>query len=201
MKKLITINRQFGSGGREVGKRLADALDCAYYDKELLNAIMEETGMVGSGINLYDEKATRNYGYTFGRTFTTFQQSPSDKLQIAVNKIIKQSAQKGDAVFIGRCSDYVLRELNPFKVFIYSSNMDFRVERCFEAVPEDRSSKGEKGMIKEILAVDKTRAKYHAHYTGLNCEDMKNYNLCVDTSEVGVKGAVEVILLALSLRK
>ncbi len=74
--------------------------------------------------------------------------------------------------------------------------MDFRVNRCFDKVPEDRE-KGEEHMIKEVLSVDKKRARYHELYTGQNCENMANYNLCIDTSKVGINGAVEIILKAL----
>ncbi len=159
MNNIITINRQFGSGGREVGKRLADALHCVYYDKELLHAIVKETGLAKTSINLYDEHTTRNYGYTFSRTFTTFQQSPSDKVQLAYTKIIKDVSKSGNAIIIGRCSDYILRDQKPFKVFIYASDMDYRIKRCYAKVPKDIGVKDEKQMMKEISNVDKERAK------------------------------------------
>ena len=194
MSNLITINRQFGSGGREVGKRLADALDCVYYDKQLLNAIIKETGLSETGINLYDEQLTRNYGYTFSKTFSTFQQSPSDKVQLAYTKIIKEVGKIGNAVIIGRCSDYILRKQKPFKIFIYASDMSFRINRCYSKVPNDVGVKDENQMIKEILNVDKQRAKYYEYYTGFKHNTMENYNLCLDTSVIGVKKSVNIIL-------
>ncbi len=198
MGGIVTINRQFGSGGREVGKRLADVLSWAYYDKELLGKIAEQTGLSEGYLNLYDEQSTRNYAYSFGRSFTSYIQSPSVAVQLEFDKIIKEAALKGDCVFIGRCSDYTLRDHNPFKIFIYASDMDFRVKRCFDKAPEDKT-KGEKLMIKEIIAVDKKRARYHEQFTGQNCEDMFNYDLCIDTSRVGIKGAVDIIVKALDV--
>ena len=197
MNTIITINRQFGSGGREVGKRLADALQCAYYDKELLGAIAKEVGFTTGYIDEFDEKTTRNYGYTFGRSFITYQQSPADTIQIAYTNVIKEVAEKGNCVIMGRCANHILQNKNPLKVFIYASDMNFRVERCFDKVPEDRVNKTEKQMTKEILTVDKQRAKYHEYYTGETWSNISNYNLCIDTSKVGITKAVELILVAL----
>ncbi len=193
MNKIITINRQFGSGGREVGKRLADELSIAYYDKELLEKMATESGLSAEYIAMYDEKSTRNFGYTFGRTFSGYQQSPSDIVQLNYTKVIRQVGEKGNAVIIGRCANQILQDQSPFKIFIYSSDMDFRVNRCFEKVPSDRETKSEKQMAKEILKIDKQRAKYHEFYTGQTWMDMSNYNLCIDTSMIGIRGAIDLI--------
>lgn len=201
INNIITISRQFGSGGREVGKRLADALHCVYYNKELLNAIVKETGLAETSINLYDEHSTRIFGYTFSRTFATFQQSPSDKVQLAYTKIIKEVGKAGNAIIVGRCSDYILREQKPFKGFIYASDMSFRINRCYAKVSEDIGVKDKKQMMKEILNVDKERAKYYEYYTSFQHKTIENYNLCIDTSVIGVKQAVDVILAALNSKE
>ena len=197
MSRIITINRQFGSGGREVGKRLADALQCAYYDKELLSKLSEETGFSPDFIEQFDEVATRDYGFTFARTIVSYIPTPMEKIQIEQNILLRKIAEKGNCVIIGRCSNNVLSEYNPFKVFIYSSDMKCRVERCFEKVPEDRETKTFEKMEKEILAVDKRRRKYYEYYTGEKWLNMNNYNLCIDTSKVSIKKAVELIMKAL----
>ncbi len=194
MSKIITISRQFGSGGREVGKRLADALLWSYFDRELIEQVATETGLDKGYIEKYSESvATRNHPYVFGRTFIAYQQSPSEKIQLAQLKIIRELAEKGDCVIIGRCADYITREQNPFKVFIYSSSMDFRIDRCYDKVPADRENKTEKEMQKEIIGIDKRRRKYYEYYTGLGWGAIENYNLCIDTSAVGIQGAVEII--------
>ncbi len=198
MKNIITINRSFGSGGREVGKRLSEALSCAYYDKELLEKIAKDSGFDTGFIDLYDEKVVNNYVYSFGRSFASYQQSPSDKVQIIYTKVIQKIGEKGNAVIIGRCASHILGEQNPFKVFIYSSDMNSKIKRCFEKVPSDKEEKSEQQMAKGIIKIDKQRAKYHEFYTGQTWMDMTNYNLCIDTSVVGVTGAVELIIKALN---
>ncbi len=199
---IITINRQFGSGGREVGKRLADALKCAYYDEELLVEITRKTGLSIDYINLFDEKATRSFGYTFGRTLSSFSQhSPTDKLQLEFTKLIKQIGKNGNAVIVGRCADYILQDEQPFKVFVFASDMDFRVNRCFDKKKEDKKAKSKAQMTKEIKAVDKQREKYYEYYTALKWKDMSHYNLCVDSSRVSIMGAVDIILKAIEFNK
>ena len=198
MVKLITINRQFGSGGREVGKRLSDALQSAYYDNELLSAIAKETGLSANFVDNFDEVPARNYRFTHSCSFASYQQPLIEQLQIAQTKILNEVATRGSAVIIGRCADYVLREYKPFKVFIYSSDMDFRVTRCFDKVPEDIQIKTHKEMENEILSIDKKRAKYYEYNTGQKWLDMSNYNLCIDISKIGVKRAVEIILSEIS---
>lgn len=198
MNSIVTINRQFGSGGREVAKRLADKLNFGYYDKQLLDMISDKTGIDRQFAEDYDEKFTRSYAYTFGRSFTTYTQSPNEAIQIAYTNIIKQVASTHDAVIVGRCANYILEQSNVLRVFIYSSSMHHRVERCFDKVPEDRANKTPKQMAKQILATDKQRAKYHEFYTGQNWSNMNNYNLCIDTSVVGIDGAVDIIVAVVS---
>lgn len=194
---IITISRQFGSGGREVGKRLADALGYSYYDKELIAKVAENSGFHPDFIESNSESSfTRSYSYTFARSFSVYNQSLSDKIQIEQNKVIKEVADKGNAVIIGRCADYVLSDEKPFKVFIYSSDMGSRIKRCYDKVPEDKT-KSAKEMEKSIRKIDKTRSKYYEFYTGQSWSNLENYNLCIDTSTVGVMKAVEIIISAL----
>lgn len=199
MHKIITISRQFGSGGREIGRRLADTLTCAYYDKELLEAVANETGFDPDYINSFDETISQSYPYIFNRSFASYQQSPSEKIQLAYLKIIKDIAQKGNAVIIGRCAEYILKESKPFKVFIYASDINYRIERCYTKVPEDRVYKTETQMLKEIVAIDKERAKYYEYYSSKKWSDMTNYNLCIDTASVGIENAVKIIKSAVDL--
>ena len=192
MNNIITISRQFSSGGREIGKRLADSLLYAYYDAEIIKKVAEESGFCESYIEKYSEaNITRGYNYTFGQTFSTL--SPSDQVQIAQAKVIRELSTKGDCVIVGRCADYILKDSNNFKVFIYSSDMEQRIKRCYEKVPADKN-KTAKEMQKMIKAIDKTRSKNYNYYTGQDWEDMTNYNLCIDTSVVSIKQAVATIL-------
>lgn len=198
MNKIITISRQFGSGGREVGKRLADKLNYAYYDKELINAVAKESHLSEEYIEKYSEAAlSRSFPLVFGNSFYSYSIQPSEQVQIAQSKVMLELAHKGDSIFVGRCADYVLSESNPFKIFIYASNMDFRIERCYRRVSEEKI-KSEKEMKKKILKIDKQRAAYYEFYADKKWSAVGNYNLCIDTSKFGVKGTVDIIIAALN---
>ncbi len=200
MGKVITIGRQFGSGGREVGKRLAEELSYNYYDKELIKKISEESGLdIDYVENQSEQHTNQTLPYLVGKSFMAYTQ-PIDtiniELHIAQNTVLKEIAEKENAVIIGRSADYILKEENPLKVFIYASDMDYRIERCYNKVPEDRA-KSKKEMQKEILKIDKKRASYYEFTTDQKWSNLGNYNLCIDTSKVGIKGAVEIIKAAL----
>lgn len=196
--RIITINRQFSSGGREVGKRLADALNIGYYDKELLDEIAQKSGFSSNFISELDESTVKNYHFTFGQAFAYYNNSPMTELLQVQSETIKQIAQKESAIIIGRCADYILKDEKPFKVFIYSSDMNVRVKRCYEKVPADMGVKSEQEIIDNIKSIDKKRAKYYEYYTGQKWIEMSNYNICIDTSKIGIKAAVEIILNALN---
>lgn len=164
MNTVITINRQFGSGGREVGKRLADALNIAYFDKEIINKIAEKTHL-----------------------------SPS---YIEQTKIIKKLAEEQSCVIVGRCANNILKD-SAFRVFIYSSDIEKRIQRCYDKVPTDKNKSREE-MQKMILSIETQRAKYNQYYTGDDWMNMSNYNLCIDTAKVDIKKAVSLIVMALN---
>ena len=197
MNTVITVNRQFGSGGREVGKRLADALNIAYFDKEIISKIAEKTNLSPSFIEQYQEvSATHQYSFTFGRTFSMPVLTPNDTIQIEQTKIIKKLAEDQPCVIVGRCANDILRE-TAFRVFIYSSDMEKRIQRCYDKVPADKN-KSTAEMKKMILSIDKQRAKYNQYYTGEDWMNMSNYNLCIDTAKVDIKKAVSIIVMALN---
>lgn len=196
MNKVITINRQFGSGGREVGRRLAEALNIAYYDKEIITKIAKETNLSPSYIEKYDEvSVSHQFPFTFGRTFSMPVMLPNSQIQIEETKIIKKLAEAQSCVIIGRCANDILYD-TAFKVFIYSSDMEKKIDRCYDKVPADKSKSREE-MKKMILSVDKQRAKYNEFYTGYDWMDMSSYNLCIDTAKIDFKKAVELITMAI----
>ena len=192
MKNIITINRQFGSGGREIGKRLADELGWCYYDKELISKIAEETGLCKDFINKHDEKAIYNiYPFSFGKTFTAVYPVPENMIYIAQTNIIREIADAGDCIIIGRCASHILKD-EAFKILVYSSDIDKVIDRCYEKVPADKD-KSRKEMENKIKDIDKQRSKYHEFYTGEKRLDINNYNLCIDTAEIPIKEAVKLI--------
>ncbi len=194
MGNIITISRTFGSGGREVGKRLAEALGYAYYDKELINLIAEETGFAKEFVERYSESGFgQTYAIHTARTFTLPYQMPGEQLQIAQSNILKKIAEEGNCVIVGRRADYILRGYDPLKIFIYASDMDGRIERCYAKVPDEKKI-SQKEMQKNILAIDKDRAKYYNYFCDQKWGDMHNYNICIDTSKVAVKKAVDMLV-------
>ncbi len=195
--RIITVNRQFGSGGREVAKRLSDVLQCPYYDKELINYIAENSGVSADIISRLDESINKKYVYSFSRSFMTYSQLPLGKIKTAEIRILEELAAKTKGVYVGRCTNYILREHNPLKVFIYSSNMSFRVDRCIDKSPEILQLKSREEIAREILVIDNKRKSCYKANTGHDWDDMKNYHICIDTSEVGIKQAVEIIKTAL----
>ncbi len=198
MKKIVTISRSFSSGGREVGKRLAQELGFAYYDKQLLKEISNETGFTSEYIEKYGESAAyTSYPITIAQTFITPFQMPNESIQIAQTKIVREIGDKGDCVIIGRRGDRILKDKeNLLKVFIYSSNFDERIKRCYDKSPADKD-KSPEFMKKKIISVDKDRAKYYRYYSDQNWGEMNNYNLCIDTSKISIKKAVQMIILAM----
>ncbi len=193
MGNIITISRTFGSGGREVGKRLAEALGYAYYDKELIDLIAEETGFAKEFVEKYSESGFgQSYAIHTARTFTVPYHMPGEQLQIAQANILKNIAEKGNCVIVGRRADYILREYNPLKVFIYASEMEGRMARCYVKVPDDKKLT-EKEMQKNINAIDKDRARYYNYFCPQKWGEMHNYNVCIDTSAVEVKQAVSML--------
>ena len=193
MENIITINRQFGSGGREIGKRLADALHWKHFDKELLTELVKNTGFAQQYLEEYDEKVSPcTYPLTYGMTLHMPYFVPDNTLYIEQSHIIQQIGETGNAVIVGRCAPYLLRDKS-FKVFVYSSDMNQRIDRCYAKNPADQD-KTRKEMEKMIRDVDKQRAKYCNFYTGVDWMDMTSYNLCIDTAVIPIKKAVELIV-------
>lgn len=191
---VITISREFGSGGRELGKRLADELGYAYYDKEIISKIAQEVEMdeeyvehmLSSGIN-------RTFTITYGASFAypTYYQNNTTKLLLAQQKILKRVAMDGNCVIVGRSADAILKDLHPFNIFVYA-DVDSKVKRCLDrALPEENLNEAKvKKMLKEI---DKTRVKQHELHSDLKWGDKQGYHLCVDTSNLNIKEVTKVV--------
>lgn len=192
MSNIITISREFGSGGREVGKRLADLLDIAYYDKEILNKIAEESGLSREYIEKYSAKITHSFPISVGRTFvappTT---SLSDQIFTTQAKIIRELAAEGPCIIVGRCGDFFLKEQNPLSVYIHG-NIETRMKRCYEKGKDD-THLSEKEMKAKILNVDKMRKKYYEYYTGQKWHAAENYSISISTSKFGVKESSNIL--------
>ncbi len=195
MDNIITISRQHGSGGREIGSLLAKRLGIPYYDNELIKIAAEESGFDEKHFRDFDKSATNSFLYSLVRGMqynpqhgSSFQ-SFDDYIYLAQASAIKKIAENGPSVIIGRCADHVLAS-NPnlIKVFIYASN-EFRIKRIMEHEGLD-ARKAEDSMKK----IDKRRQNYYFHHTDIHWGDVQSYNLCVDSGTCGIEKAVNVIL-------
>lgn len=192
---IITIGREFGSGGREFGRRLAEELGYEYYDKEIITEISKQTSLSVEYVQEILEKKPHNlYPITIGQSFrytNNYQMNQIQTIFKAQCDIIKSLAEKSSCVIVGRCADYILAEYNPYKFFIYA-DMDSRINRCLS-----RSSEYEnytyKKMKKMIKKIDKERAKYYDFYAGKKWGDKSNYDLCINTTDTEIKKIVPII--------
>lgn len=192
---VITIARQFGSGGREIGEALAKALGVKCYDKELISLAAKESGVDPEVFNNVDEKATNSllYSlsmglYSFGTGFNADRLPVNDKLYLLQHKIIKKLALDGPCVIVGRCADYVLRDCkNVVRLFI-CADMDYRIKRAVEKKGV-KESKAEQVINK----TDKSRANYYNFYSGMKWGDPENYDLSVNRTKLTLEQAIGVI--------
>ncbi len=196
--KIITIGREFGSGGRELGRRLADHLQIAYYDKEILTEISKRTQLTEEYVhNVVEHHPYPLLPITIGHSLypdMAFQLQQS--VYTEQSNIIKEMAAASDCVIVGRCADYILHDIKPFRIFVYA-DMEARIARCHARAPEGEhlSNKELKQMIQKV---DKGRAKYYEFYTGEKWGDKSSYDLCINTSNVVIKELVPHLAAFLS---
>ena len=201
---VITIGRQFGSGGRYVGRLLAEKLGVPFYDKELLSEAAKNSGICEEIFEEHDEKPTRSLLFSLGTgmqhhmgTGNFYMDMPlNHKIFLAQFDAIRRIAGEGSCVIVGRCADYVLRE-NPDAVSIFvKGDMESKIARAvkYYGIEEDKAEE-------RIRKADKQRASYYNYYATATWGDVDNYDLVVDTGVLGVEGAVELIAKFLELRE
>ena len=199
-KIVITIARQYGSGGREIGERIAKELEIPLIDKELIKDAAAKGELSEDVIKSADESAANSLLYTLamgsnvlGTTIHFGYKMPlNDKLFILQSDAIKEHAAKGSCVIIGRCADYVLRE-DPslFRIFIYG-DLDHRKERVKERHPEIKPAQ----IIDVINKTDKRRASYYNFYTGNKWGKFDNYDMAINSSTFGVEETAKIVAAA-----
>lgn len=190
----ITIGRQFGSGGREIGKKVAQALGIPYYDKELLAVAAKESGLSHQFLQAYDERPTNSFFYSLvmgqqnllvGAQNVTVEQLAAKAQREAVQSV----ADKGSCVIVGRCADYILRDRNGlFRVFICADG-EKRIERVCR-----RDGLNEKEAEEKLRRMDKTRATYYGFHTDRKWGAAETYDLCINSSRKGTDAAADLIL-------
>lgn len=195
---IITISREFGTGARLIGREVAALLGYGYYDRALIEMAAEKSGLSEDFIERTEEKASNSFLYNLATAAyiasdVTMQYSMpvNDRAYMVQADVIKEIANTGNGVIVGRCADYVLKD-HPklLRVFIYANKED-RVNRIVSEYGQDP-----KNAESVLSKIDKGRANYHKFYTGSNWKTMENYDICINTSTTGIQGAVMAIKAA-----
>lgn len=206
MKKgtIITIAREYGSGGHNIGEKLSKEFNIPFYDRELIIRASKESGITEDLFKVIDEQRTKSFLYSLvtgaqsiaNKISAAGTVSMSDRLFLVQSDIIRKAASEGSCVIVGRCGNYILREkYDCVNVFIYAS-MDYKVERVAK-----RHNLSDKKAEETINKVDKSRANYYNYYTNETWYDMKHYNLSIDSSKIGEDGAVHLIKEYIKLKE
>ena len=193
-KSIITVSREFGSGGRTIAKAVAEALGYAYYDKELVKQVAEETGFHEKFVELEGEYANSTsrlaYALSSQQAHTaTGGMSVNDYLWVMQRKVVLDIAERGNCVIVGRCADYILGDREDvLNVFIHS-NIESRADRIVRLYGET-----EKSPEKRLEEKDKKRKVYYKHYTGRDWGKSQNYHISLDSAALGIDKCVELIV-------
>ncbi len=186
MNRIITIGREFGSGGRELARHIAETLGIAYYDREIISEIAKRTSLSEKYIqNVAEQKPVIPFPIHTGRTFWAVIPDYGQDVQREQHDIIRGLAGKSDCVIVGRGADYILRDANPYRVFVYSDDVS-KLKRCRENSSNDYAKGAEmsdKELSRRIEQINRARAEYYEFYTGQKWGDKDNYDLCVNTSK------------------
>ena len=187
MNRVITISREFGSGGRTIGRKVAERLGIPCYDAEIIEKIAEESGYSGDYIRKEGEGASDRW---LSNLFSNRAMGPTnqDTIWVIQSRIIRELAEKGPCVIVGRCADYVLRgQADLLNVFIHADPQK-RAERIVREYGERDASP-----LERIREKDRRRAAYHRFYTDLKWGHAQNYHLCLDSGVLGIDKCAELI--------
>lgn len=191
---IITISREFGSGGRELGKRLADALEIPCYDHQIIDMVAEKSNMSKDYVAWMSEKDVRSfYPATIGRSFISMNSAAHQSMQItaAEHEIIKRVAKEGPCVIVGRAADAVLSDMAPFNIFVCASE-ESKLARCRERAKSGESL-SDKEILKKCKEIDRERRAYHEAYSLKKWGDAASYDLCINTSGKEIKALIPAI--------
>ena len=188
---IITISRQYGSGGRLIGQKLAERLGIPFYDKELITLAAEESGFAEHLFEKNDRNITNSLLYSlsmYGNTMGLYDIPLNDKLFIAQSKTIQNVAEKGPCVIVGRCADVILKDYHPLNLFVYA-DAESKIQRCIDRAPEgEHLSRND--IARRMKQVDKNRAQYRQMFADSKWGAKETYHLCVNTSGHQIKDLI-----------
>ena len=184
MNKIITITRQYGSGGREIGEKLAEKLGVKFYDKELITRAAKESGFAEVAFERAEEKATNSLLYSIAMGMNAYGSqdfgfsslSIDDRIFLAQSNIIRKVAAEGPCVIVGRCADYILKEEPDMVSVFLQASLDFRIDRATKLYGITKEKAAE-----EVLKYDKRRANYYNYHTSEKWGSIGNYDLVLRT--------------------
>lgn len=193
MNKVITITRQYGSGGREIGRQLAEAYEIPFYDNEIISRAAKETGFAETTFERAEDKATNSLLYSIAMGMNVFSGqelgyaglSLDDRIFLAQSNVIRKVSKEGPCVIVGRCADYILKDReNVINVFIKAS-VDFRIHRSIQIdnLPEEKAAE-------IVLKKDKSRANYYKYHSGERWDNVLNYDIALRSDLCGIDGTV-----------
>lgn len=195
MKKLITVSREFGSGGRIIGKLVAEKLGVPFYDKEIIDMAVEKSGLSREIIESAELRAKSSFSYSlssamnFGEGMMSEAVSVNEKLFITQFDVINQIGEQGEGVIVGRCADYILKDMpGVTNVFIYAEKDD-RIKRCVEQYGIEASKAKD-----TVNTYDKARANYYNYHTCQKWGQYSNYNLAINSSYITEEQAANLIV-------
>lgn len=196
MKKIITISRQYGSGGREIGAKLAASLGIPFYDNELITRAAKESGYAEAAFHNAETKATNSLLYSIAMGMSAYGNqeigfshlSLDDQIYLAQSDVIRKVAEEGPCVIVGRCADYVLKEMEHVIHIFVHADLVFRKERAIQMDHLDPNKAEE-----IILKTDKRRANYYNYHSGEKWGKATNYHLSINSGYVGIDNAVACI--------
>ncbi len=195
---VITISREFGSGGKYIGEQLAKNLNLKFYDKEIIERLSKEENIDINFLNNIDESSKNSF---WNALAVAYMMNPTDSINSFVDlpmadqyfiktvRLIEKIAKEDNCVIIGRCSNIILKDYpNVINFFIYSSNQEFKINR-----KKEFANLEEKKAIRLIQKKDKDRAAYYHYYTNERWGDRSGYDLLIDSSKLGVEGTIELL--------
>ena len=196
--RIITISRQFGSGGRELGKRLSDRLGWDYYDREIIQALSEEQGMDPEYVHkVLSGHGWHNYQLTYRNSFRQISGGAGKQTEVLIRQreILREIAEEGNnCVIVGRDADVILRDYHPFRIFVCAET-ESRVARCarFEQKKDPADRLTEKEILRNIRRIDRTRKQIREILTGKSAGDGSAFDLTVNATDWEIKKLAEAL--------
>ena len=193
MDKVITITRQYGSGGREIGRKLAEAYEIPFYDNEIISRAAKETGFAEAAFERAEDKASNSLLYSIAMGMNVFSNqdvgfsglSLDDRIFLAQSKVIRNVAAEGPCVIVGKCADYILKENENVVNLFINATLDFRIKRAIEVDGISKEKSAE-----TVMKKDKSRANYYKYHSGERWDNVLNYDMAIRSDLCGIDGTV-----------